>query len=299
MDFVVLAKMERGARVTLQVAFLLLSGALKNLMELDFERQSESGRTVQWSTHRVWLWRLLKAKKVRACMNDFMILFFFKRQRKLVDYVNLSALVERSHHTKNMRLLQLIFICFQILSAFAHFVLPFGFPGYFDPRVGYFQLVRYPAGFQQWREVYFPGATKKLPKLKSLGETAKDLGTFNELLGFVDKVGFTETLEDSNCKTVLAPPDDIFNQLPPGALDGLIESGEGAEILVKHVIPECIPSDDIESGPIATAGGELIEFIKQADGKLQIKSGSGTYNVTSTDTQASNGIIHVVDGIFV
>ena len=79
---------------------------------------------------------------------------------------------------------------------------------------------------------------------------------------------------------------------------GLIESGDGAKILVKHVIPQCLNSDQIESGPVETLGGETIEFVKQADGKLQIKSGTEIYNVTATDVKASNGIIHVVDGVF-
>jgi len=42
-----------------------------------------------------------------------------------------------------------------------------------------------------------------------------------------------------------------------------------------------------------------IEFFIQADGKLVIGSGAGVYNVTATDIAARNGVIHVVDGVFV
>ena len=87
-------------------------------------------------------------------------------------------------------------------------------------------------------------------------ETAKANGNFGTLLDLVEDNGLTETLgksnlnlqwqfhqcqwqcpfpvclEDTEDLTVLAPTNDIFGQLPPGALDGI----DTETVLLKHVL---------------------------------------------------------------
>ena len=59
-------------------------------------------------------------------------------------------------------------------------------------------------------------------KMKDIVETAQEAGNFGEVLNFADKLGFTDDLKNGQIcdKTLLAPPDSVFQQLPPGALEG-------------------------------------------------------------------------------
>jgi uncharacterized surface protein with fasciclin (FAS1) repeats len=135
--------------------------------------------------------------------------------------------------------------------------------------------------------------------IRNVVDVATEAGGFETLLRLVEQEGLTDRLKDDECKTVLAPTNEVFDQLPPGALDNLVETNTVVDVLVKHVIPQCLTSDQIESGFVKTAGGVEIELIKNPDGSVEIKSGTGLYKIVQSDISASNGLIHVVDGVFV
>jgi uncharacterized surface protein with fasciclin (FAS1) repeats len=177
-------------------------------------------------------------------------------------------------------------------------------PSVYQPRRTYYHhQPTYVYGPRQ--TVYQPKMTpdtriKPVEEKNDVIQVATNAGGFETLLALVEQEGLTDRLKDDECKTVLAPTNEVFDQLPTGALDGLVEADMVTDVLLKHVILQCLTSDQIESGFVKTAGGVEIEFIKNPeDGSVQIKSGTGLYNVVLADISASNGVIHVVDGVFV
>ncbi|HSM07010.1 MAG TPA: fasciclin domain-containing protein [Longimicrobiales bacterium] len=129
-----------------------------------------------------------------------------------------------------------------------------------------------------------------LPELDIL-ETAAING-FTTLVALVEDAGLTGTLQGDGPFTVFAPTDDAFAEIeaPTGEL---LES-----VLLYHVVAGEVFAADLSDGQVVTtASGE--SFTVNIDGSsVTITDGSGnTVNVVVTDVPASNGIIHVIDGV--
>ena len=95
--------------------------------------------------------------------------------------------------------------------------------------------------------------------------------------------------------TVFAPTDDSFAALPEGTLDALLAdpTGDLANILLYHVLGAEVLSTSLSNGQIATTlqGGNIIVNI--TDEGVFINDAQ----VTMTDIQADNGVVHVIDAV--
>ena len=58
-----------------------------------------------------------------------------------------------------------------------------------------------------------------------------------------------------------------------------------------------LPADSIETGPAFTLSGQIVNLSKTPEGAVQIEYNGKSVNVVQTDISASNGIIHIIDGI--
>ena len=100
--------------------------------------------------------------------------------------------------------------------------------------------------------------------------------------------------------TVFAPNDDAFKSIGEENLESLLEDEEQlAEILKLHIVSGKIESSDISEGEssINTLNGENINILNNgSDITVTSQSGSGG-KVISPDIQASNGVIHIIDGV--
>ena len=103
-----------------------------------------------------------------------------------------------------------------------------------------------------------------------------------------------------------APTDDAFANLPCGTLDQLLlpENVKTLrKILLNHVFNEKFESSDVESGFYKALSGNKIEAIVSYDGisfdSSRKKNGKDALDsqVIQPDLDASNGIIHVIDGV--
>lgn len=114
------------------------------------------------------------------------------------------------------------------------------------------------------------------------------------------------TLTGSGPYTVFAPTDEAFAALLK-ALDTTAEALLANKdllntVLAYHVAPGYFSAETV--APLATAdkGFQLLTLIPQAitfsamDGKIML---NGSINLVATDVMASNGIIHVIDGVLV
>lgn len=133
-------------------------------------------------------------------------------------------------------------------------------------------------------------------------DTAVAAGDFNTLATALTEAGLVETLKGPGPFTVFAPTDEAFAALPEGTLDELLAdpSGQLTEVLTYHVIPgEVLAADvvELDDQSVETVqGGSLT--IEVVDGGVVLVDETGArVNVTATDVMASNGVIHVIDGV--
>lgn len=128
----------------------------------------------------------------------------------------------------------------------------------------------------------------------NIAEVAAGAGTFNTLLAAVEAAGLTDALTGEGPLTVFAPTDDAFAALPAGVVDYLLAHPELlTQVLTYHVVNGSVMAADVmgmteaatlQGGSIAVAATDMGVTV---DG----------VNVTATDIAASNGVIHVIDGV--
>jgi uncharacterized surface protein with fasciclin (FAS1) repeats len=136
---------------------------------------------------------------------------------------------------------------------------------------------------------------------KDIVDTAVAAGGFTTLAKALTAADLVETLKGDGPFTVFAPTDEAFAALPKGALDKLVADKEKlTAVLTYHVISGEVMASQVtgmNGQKVKTVqGGEIT--IKVADGKVSLTDAAGnTVNVIKTDVTASNGVIHVIDGV--
>lgn len=124
-------------------------------------------------------------------------------------------------------------------------------------------------------------------------DTAVDAGNFTTLVAAVEAAGLVETLKGEGPFTVFAPTDEAFAALPEGTVEGLLEDPEAlAAILTYHVVPGAVMSGDLSDGMTATTVNGADVTISVGDSVMVNEA-----TVTTADIEASNGVIHVIDGV--
>lgn len=131
---------------------------------------------------------------------------------------------------------------------------------------------------------------------KDIVDTAVEAGQFKTLAAALEAAGLVETLKGDGPFTVFAPTDEAFAKLPAGTLESLLKpenKDKLRRILTYHVVSGDVRAADVVKLQSAKAvSGDAIT-VKVKDGKVQVDNA----NVTKTDIQASNGVIHVIDAV--
>ena len=128
--------------------------------------------------------------------------------------------------------------------------------------------------------------------------TAIANGNFKTLVGAVQAAGLEATLRSPGPLTVFAPTDAAFEKVPSFLLTKLVSVPYKTElglILKYHVLSGSVKAADVlgkTSAPTTALGAKL--SVDGSGGKVVV---NGTSNVTTADVAASNGVIHVVDGV--
>jgi phosphate transport system substrate-binding protein len=148
-----------------------------------------------------------------------------------------------------------------------------------------------------------PGNDTKTAKAQEPGtilEVAAAAGNFTVLLGAVEAAGLTETLNGEGPFTVFAPTDEVFAALPEDVVAALLaDPALLTSILTYHVVPGAWTAADVagmDGTEAVTVQGEDINIAVTEDGGVVL---DGNAAVTTADVAASNGVIHVIDGILV
>ena len=132
--------------------------------------------------------------------------------------------------------------------------------------------------------------------MKNIVEIASASGNFNTLVGAIKAAGLVETLSGPGPFTVFAPTDAAFAKVPTGTLNALIANKQKlAAVLTYHVISGKVVAADItrmNGATPTTVNGQPLD-ITVSDGKVYVNGAQ----VTTADVQASNGVIHVINGV--
>lgn len=116
------------------------------------------------------------------------------------------------------------------------------------------------------------------------------------LVAAVQAAQLVDVLSNAGPFTVFAPTNAAFDKLPAGTVEGLLkpEKLEALQdILQYHVSVGVYQADQLQDGQVLgqVNGGNIT--ITKKDGKIIV---NGTATVVGS-VQASNGVIHVIDGV--
>ena len=153
--------------------------------------------------------------------------------------------------------------------------------------------------------VIVAGAGLPKPTL-NVAEIAAAAGTFETLLAAVTTADLAGALTDPDkTYTVFAPTDEAFNELGADTIQGLLADPETlADILLYHIYEGEVLAD--AAIRIASSEQAIIEMANVADAStrsataISLGNAGLTVNlasVTSANTMASNGVIHIIDKV--
>jgi len=127
-------------------------------------------------------------------------------------------------------------------------------------------------------------------------DTAVAAGNFKTLASALTAAGLVDTLKGTGPFTVFAPTDDAFAKLPDGTVDKLLKDVPKLKaILTYHVV-----SGKVMAADVMKLDGKSAKTVNGAELKIATQGGvklNGNVNVTKTDIDCSNGVIHVVDAV--
>lgn len=125
-------------------------------------------------------------------------------------------------------------------------------------------------------------------------DTAVAAGGFETLVTAVQAADLVDTLKGEGPFTVFAPTDEAFAKIPSSDLEALLADKEKlAAVLTYHVVPGKVMAEDVVKMTSAkTVQGDAVS-IEVKDGIVMIDGAQ----VSSTDIETSNGVIHVIDTV--
>lgn len=141
-------------------------------------------------------------------------------------------------------------------------------------------------------------------QLQNLFDTAVADGEFTTLVALIERVELEDTLEGNGPLTMFAPTDDAFEAFEdenPGVLDALTDE-EVDNLLRYHLVDGALQAEDLEDAEEleTLADDNPTITVNVSNGDVTLTDGSGDTEdaaVTEADIEASNGVIHAIDGV--
>lgn len=133
------------------------------------------------------------------------------------------------------------------------------------------------------------------PELGTIVDVAAASADVSTLVAAVQAAGLVETLEGDGPFTVFAPVNSAFAALGQAKLDVLLDTANVAllqKILTYHVVPGNLSASSLQNGTLTTASGDQITIDVSGD-KPKVNGAT----ITTVDIGASNGVIHLIDGV--
>ena len=119
-----------------------------------------------------------------------------------------------------------------------------------------------------------------------------DLSTLSSL---VVKTGLTDTLKSAGPFTVFAPTNAAFAKVPAKTMDDLAKDPAKLKaVLTYHVVPGKVMAAEVKNGNAKTVNGANLALSKAGD-FVTVEDGM----VQKADVAATNGVVHIVDSVFI
>lgn len=136
------------------------------------------------------------------------------------------------------------------------------------------------------------------PEDQNIVEVAQSLnadsGEFSTLLAAVLRAGLADELSGEGQRTVFAPTDAAFAEINLNAGNIATVSVEDlTAILLYHVAPGRLPASTVVASSQLTMASGGVASISLSGGAAFINDA----RIVTTDVEASNGIIHVIDAV--
>jgi len=144
---------------------------------------------------------------------------------------------------------------------------------------------------------------------KTISDKVAEKEDLSTLLTALEAVDLVEVFKSEGPYTVFAPTNKAFNNLPKGKLESLLKA-ENKEELIK-ILKYHVFAGKIHAGDIGEE--TMIETLEGTQLKLTAQSSAGEYMgdevqamnkvmvnnaiVIEADIMASNGVIHIIDGV--
>jgi uncharacterized surface protein with fasciclin (FAS1) repeats len=144
--------------------------------------------------------------------------------------------------------------------------------------------------------VIFAGASLQSAHADTIVDVAVDNGNFKTLVSLVTKAELVDALSGEDALTVFAPTDAAFAKLSPYVTNLLVSNPELLkEVLLYHVVAgENRAADVVKERSLTTLSGSDVH-VRTVRGNVFLNQAK----VVTPDVEASNGVIHVVDGVLI
>ena len=134
---------------------------------------------------------------------------------------------------------------------------------------------------------------------QNLAQVASNNADFSTLVTALTKADLVPTFTTDTKYTVLAPNNAAFAKIPAATLSSLLAPENKdtlAKILKYHVVAgEARAAQVINLNELSTLEGNKTR-VNVVDGKVSL---NGTSTIITTDTLASNGVIHAIDTVLI
>ncbi len=134
------------------------------------------------------------------------------------------------------------------------------------------------------------------PSEPTVAEAAAASTELTTLTSALTAAGLVSTLNGTGPFTVFAPVNSAFAALPADVVQRLLDAGN-REILTKlltfHVVPGRITAAQLQDGQTLTTVEGTTLPVTVANGVVTV----GGARVTTADVTASNGVVHLIDGV--
>jgi len=131
---------------------------------------------------------------------------------------------------------------------------------------------------------------------QTITQTAAATPSLSTLVTALTAAGLAQTLNGTGPFTVFAPVNSAFSALPADVLQRLLETGNRAiltKLLTFHVVAGRLTASQLQNGQtLTTVEGTALPVVV-AGGVVTV----GGARVTTADISASNGVVHLIDGV--
>ena len=140
-------------------------------------------------------------------------------------------------------------------------------------------------------------AAKAVKCDNTIVDVAAGNADFSTLVTAVQKAGLVDTLNGEGPFTVFAPTNAAFAKIPADQLNAILaDKAKLTSILTYHVVPGKIMAADLKPGE------QAVKTVEGSEAQVIVSDQGATYadaNITATDIEACNGVIHVIDSVVV